>query len=130
MQQNKAEIPFQITLQHTCARNFQLVEKLCTTCERLSPSCCVFAHFSLAWYASIRDNPALSNSDVDLACTLGRGRSPDIRGTATQHFPARAEPRSLQKDADGPAFHSFFTSVEIARDEYSLCDDNSHPNWA
>jgi hypothetical protein len=46
------------------ARIVGLVEKLCTRCERLSASSRVFAHFSLACYGPISDNPALSNSDI------------------------------------------------------------------
>jgi len=54
------------------ARIVGLVEKLCTRCERLSASSRVFAHFSLACYGPISDNPALSNSDIHLASTHGR----------------------------------------------------------
>jgi hypothetical protein len=73
-----------------------------------------FAHFSLACYASIGENPALSNSDVNWPVRMA-GPLKGHQGQG-QHIPARAEPRSLQKEADAPGFHSFFTSVEIAQD--------------
>ena len=49
-----------------------LVEKLCTRCEHIFVALQAFAHFSLACHVPIRDNPALSNSDHEVACTHGR----------------------------------------------------------
>jgi hypothetical protein len=108
---NICAIPFRIIMRRWRVRFFKLVEKLCTRCERISASLRVFAHFSLACYVPIRDNPALSTSDVQLACSLGRSlNGQQGHGGAFQ----RGLNPAVYKDADGLAFHSFFTSVEIA----------------
>ena len=80
--QNIRKIPFQIMVNNVEGEFSTLVEKLCTRCEHLCASLPVFAHFSLACHVPIRDNPALSNSDLEVACTHGRVGRQDIRGTA------------------------------------------------
>jgi hypothetical protein len=40
------------------------------------------------------------------------------------------ESRSLKKDTNGAAFHSFFTTVEIAQGFLFFSDDNSYSNGA
>jgi hypothetical protein len=73
----------------------------------------VFVHFSLAPFTPIGDNPALSRSSGTWASKSKRV----ARGAtgAKQNVPAREQTRSQKDKASGPAFHSFFTSVEIPK---------------
>ena len=93
-------------------------------CTAVNP----FAHFSLAPYVPIGDNPALPHNSGTWADNSGRA----ARGAtgAKQSVPAQTEFRSLKKDADKNAFHSFFTSVEIAEGFLFFFDDNCNSNWA
>ena len=92
---NIRKIPFQISEEYVRTRTVRLVEKLCTRCERLSAMDSAFAHFSLACYVPIRDNPALSNSDCELACSLGWVAQ--RTSGAGQHIPARLNPVVYRK---------------------------------
>src|SRR5467141_2943309 len=61
--------------------------------------------------------------------TIPDGRRAERQGRS-RAFRRGQESRSLKKDANGPAFHSFFTSVEIAQGFLFSSDDDSNSNGA
>src|SRR5712692_6607687 len=87
-----------------------------------------FSYFSLAPYAPIRDNPALTHNGGSWADNSRRAAHGATGvGRAFRHG---QESRSLKKDANGAAFHSFFTTVEIAQGFLFSSDDNCNSNGA
>src|SRR5271157_3484640 len=91
----------------------------------------VTVHFFLAPFASISDNPALTKSSgirptdpdqvAQVPVSLNRGRADVRHGQGS---------RSLKKDDQGPLFHRFLTSVEIAQGPLFSIDDHSHSSRA
>src|SRR6267378_3630574 len=61
--------------------------------------------------------------------TIPDGRRAERQGRS-RAFRRGQESRSLKKDANGPAFHSFFTSVEIAQGFLFSSDDDCNSNGA
>jgi hypothetical protein len=84
-----------------------------------------FAHFSLAPCAPIGDNPALSHSGDSWAGNSWTGRAG--RQGLSKTFRRGHPSRSLIKNESGPAFHSLFTSVEIAGGMVFSYDDYCNP---